>query len=208
MHPSADPVVAISARGHHVAPYDRVVFSVAVRERGATTAKARHAAAAGIERLATLSKAWERAGRATRQLAVTRVSPLWIPNKGHDGYEAVHDCVLRSAEVQHVNAMQDELTQIPKIVVQAPRFEFQDPEPFRRLAMKNAWARVRERLAFECELLGVPETSLAIAGWHADYDDRQRSVQKVAASHATEEEVAPGMAQISVSLTVRYAWKA
>jgi len=197
--------VTVEARGAAVAPYDLVVYKLQVSSVPCST---------GIQAKANITETTEKiqayvSALIREDMARNHVFSLHIEpyiayennNRVHRGYKAIFKLKFESLRVDLVSQIQDVLTSYEQTVADVPTFGFVDSADLFRKALENAWASVKERWEFECELLlGLDEVGskfyFSLEDWNVDYGP-EKQFSKVAAP--TSDSVGLGMVELRLS---------
>ena len=110
------------------------------------------------------------------------------------GYTMTYSLSFDIDDLDLVGKVYDALTSIPKISVHQPAFNLKNRDRLNKRALKVAWKKVEERIAMECETLGLNKDDFEVSNWETSYSDSQRSdrVAKGAQAYAASARVAGG----------------
>lgn len=120
------------------------------------------------------------------------------------GHIATYNYSFQIDNLDVVNALYDALTSLNKVTVGSPSFGLKPAqrERLNKKALKNAFAKAKDRFEAECKVLNLVASEFEIANWEVTYGDSQRS-NRVAGglrAHAMSARVASNsMALVSAS---------
>jgi uncharacterized protein YggE len=162
----------------------------------------------------------------------------WEKVKGKDtnvlkGYQATYSYSFQIDDLDKVSKVYDTLTSLPEIRVGSPSYSLKNQDKLNKKALKDAFQKVSDRFADECNILGLNPADFEIVTWETSYSDSRRSdrvaagmkahrmsatvamaysaddvVESAAGGGSSELELVAGQAQVTVNLEVGFARKA
>ncbi len=153
------------------------------------------------------------------------------------GYQATYSYSFQIDDLDKVSKVYDTLTSLPEVRVSSPYYSLKNQEKLNKKALKDAFQKVSDRFADECNVLGLNPADFEIVTWETSYSDSRRSDRVAAGMKArratasvalamraddsiesaafgsagdedSELELVAGQAQVTVNLEVGFARKA
>lgn len=174
----------VAAQGTAETKFDRVTFSVSLSEDGSTVPAAKTKLAKAVEGLNEAVEAVKKdlnlefVKNSVRTSSNTQEK--WEYNRKTNenesrGYTMSYVLSFDVDDLEVVSRVYDALTSIPKVNVRQPAFWLKNRDRLNKKALKVAWKKVEERIAMECEILGLQVGDFEVCNWETNYSDSQRS---------------------------------
>lgn len=136
-------------------------------------------------------------------------------------WTGAYSMTFQTDSMDKVNRIYEILGAVHEATVNSPSFLLKSKDALNKQALRNAWARVIDRFADECEVLGANPAEHEIASWEVTYEDTKRdnlgvgklakaapalrAAQFVDDGPADEAiNIEPGKAKVSVNLNVAF----
>lgn len=174
----------VAAQGTAETKFDRVTFSVALSEDGSTVPAAKARLAKAVEGLNEAVEAVKKdlnlefVKNSVRTSSSTNEKWEYVGKQNKrelQGYTMTYSLSFDVTDLEIVSRVYDALTSIPKINVRQPAFWLKNHDRLNKKALKVAWKKVEERIAMECEILGLQVSDFEVCNWETNYSDSQRS---------------------------------
>src|SRR5574338_297757 len=93
------------------------------------------------------------------------------------GQRATYSYSFQIDDLDLVSKVYDALTSLKEVRTSSPSYSIKDStrERLNKKALKHAFEKVTDRLATECEVLGLSPSDFEIFSWEAGYSDSHRS---------------------------------
>jgi uncharacterized protein YggE len=193
----------VAAQGTASTKFNLVTFSVSLSEDGQTVPNAKTKLSRAVEGLNEALAATKQAlnlefvKNSVRESSQTNEKWEYVGKENRRelrGYTMTYSLSFDIDDLDQVSKVYDALTSIPKISVHQPAFSLKNRDRLNKRALKVAWKKVEERIAMECETLGLNKDDLEVSNWETSYSDSQRSdrVAKGATAYAASMRVAGG----------------
>jgi uncharacterized protein YggE len=232
----------VAATGSADAPFTIATFSLALSDKGATVPVAKANLKKQIEMLTTVldnlkgKHSIEFVANSIRTTSQTQEDYEYDRKNNENkfvGYIVNYNYSFQVDNLDVVNDIYDVLTSLDKVSVSSPSFGLKPAqrEKLSKKALKNAFAKVKERFETECKILTLQASDFEIFSWEVTYADSQRS-NRVAGAKArafsnsravalasavslgggvgdedTSLDLVSGLAEVVVNLEVGYARK-
>jgi uncharacterized protein YggE len=200
----------VAAKGLAEAPYTVANFSVSLSAKGTTVPTAKARLKSQIEELNTALIDMQ--SKLTLEFVKnsihthSQVQEDWEYNKNKNemiGYIVTYNVSFQIEELDKVNQVFDVLTSLNNVRVANPTFGLKPSQRERlsKKALKNAFAKAKERFETECTILGLSAVDFEISNWEVTYHDSQRGerVAKHMAARMTSNSYAEGAVAAAAS---------
>jgi len=141
-------------------------------------------------------------------------------NRVNDGFSGTYTLSFQVESMDKINQIYEALSNLHEVTLHSPSFQLKSVDRLNKKALKNAWKKVTERFADECEVLGLTPTDYEIESWEATYSDSKRPVApagaRLAAARMVQDademvddaiDITPGAAKVNVGLNVSFKKK-
>lgn len=220
-------VTTVEAKGTVKVDYDQAEFYLSFSEKAPMASAAKTKLKMNIDKFDAALAALKEKGLqivegSLKNSVYVNANRVWEHHrsvtKGYVGYYSIR---FTTENMEMVNEVYDTLCNlnINDMNLNTPQFKLKNADSVKKEALQKAWDRVKEMIQSECEVLGVNREALKVAGWEVGYNGyaaNRRSVARsyegyaVAAAAASSGEEAidinAGQADVTVSLTVDFAW--
>ena len=220
-------VTTQSATGIAQGKFDNVSFNILIEGRGNTGPEAKNQTREAVEALQTALNQLKSQGitfkdnedRSTLRLSKEHRYDEETGRNIFSGYLACYTLKVVSEDVEKTSEIQDVLTSISGAEVASPQFG-QEPTTRRslqKIALSSAFEVIRERLAEECEVLGLNVNDFEIESYNVNYTQQRPNAYSnanfvaedafEAAGGGAPIEIKSGLADVGVTLNVSWRRK-
>lgn len=143
----------------------------------------------------------------------------WENNRNvQDGFQATYYYQFQTESMDKINQVNEELSSLHEVTVNAVISTLKNSDRLNKKALKNAWKKISERFADECDVFGLLPENYEILNWTASYADTPRPIVKKGSRDditlALDDEVAGKTASVNlivnmakVTVTVNVSFK-
>ncbi len=215
-------LTTVNATGVAFADYDSICFNVSVEVKGEDSASADAKLDRFIGAINATIDAFEKSGGHVDRKTL-RAVPDIAPNTYNDretgeevtkGYNGTYQLTFWSDSIGRAGKLKSEFTAIDGVSVSVTS-KVKDPAPVQKAAFRAAKAKVDQRFADECDVLGLNPANYSWT-YETRYDESEGSSNEGARTYAASakrgggsstEEIHTGQARVAVSITVTYTPK-
>lgn len=182
MEAREDVFTTVTAVGIARAPYDRVGFALSAEGRGKTGPESKEVLARTVAAIQTALNALRDGGADIP--AADKIRKSNRTNAEYDysgsgprrlkGYTSTYTLSFVSKDLSRVSVIQDALTSLSGVQVGDPVFMLERDPGLQRIALEDAYAKVKARFAEQCAILEKDPDRYDIVNYNVDYGDKQR----------------------------------
>jgi hypothetical protein len=85
-----------------------------------------------------------------------------------------YSMTFHTDSMDKVNRIYEVLAAVHEATVNSPSFLLKNKDVLNKQALKNAWKKVSDRFADECEVLGINPFEHEVSAWEVTYEDSKR----------------------------------
>lgn len=218
-------VTSVAAVGSASANYSHVTFSVVIKEKAKTLKETKELLKQKVNDFLTLLDKNVKEHNVLVTKNTKQSSYSFSKDEKYDkdtqsynqvGFVGTYQFSFCSKSLENMSSFFDKMSESEGFQIAPLNFFIKDREALNKKALKDAFTKVKDRFAAECEVMSLNKDDYDIASWQASYNDsRTNSVNYEFMSGASNslpkvnDEIAinPGMAIVNVNLDVLFIRK-
>ncbi len=214
--------INVTATGQVSAVFDRCTFRLKTSVLKPTTVKCKEAIRSKILEIDNVVKSFgfvcSGSHKASSEIEPEKEYNSKTSKHEFNGYRYTHTCSFRINDVSKVNEVMDALTSINDVQMDSPLFSIKDDNNLKTQAMEIAFDLAKKNFAGQCKMAGVDYNAFILDSWDIRDGNQNREFSKTSIpetfspmwdvnSLETPETVKAGIANVAVSVTLKFKWR-